>query len=378
MSALPEVPLQAQAPPHLSARVLVVDDQPPNTLLLRKLLEAEGYQQVVTTNDSTEVLPLQRQSPFDVILLDIRMPKLDGFGVMRLLREDASDDYVPVIVLTAQIDEDTRLRALAEGAKDFVTKPFNRAEVLHRIRNMLEVRLLHRRVREQNQLLEQRVRERTLELRETRLEIVRRLGRAAEFRDNDTGFHIIRMSKFSELIGRAVGLNDSVAELILHASPMHDIGKLGIPDGILLKPGRLDAREWEVMKTHTAIGAEILEGHPSKLLQMAARIAHAHHERWDGGGYPRGLQEKAIPLEARIVAVADVFDALTSRRPYKRPWPVEAAVSEIRSMAGRHFDPAVVRAFLSALPRILDVKSRYAEPEPGPEPDPEPDTEFLA
>jgi cyclic di-GMP phosphodiesterase len=374
MSAQLEIPVQPHAPAYLHARVLVVDDQPPNTLLLRKLLEAEGYRQVFTVNDPTEVLALQRQSPFDVILLDIRMPKLDGFGVMRLLQEDAGEDYVPIIVLTAQTDEETRLRALAEGAKDFVTKPFNRAEVLNRIRNMLEVRLLHRRVREQNELLEQRVQARTLELQETRLEIVRRLGKAAEFRDNETGYHIIRMSKFSELIAQAMGMNDAIAELILHASPMHDIGKLGIPDGILLKPGRLDPQEWAVMKTHSDIGGEILDGHHSKLLQMAARIARAHHERWDGSGYPRGLREKEIPLEARIVAVADVFDALTSQRPYKKAWTVEASIEEIRSLAAKHFDPAVVKAFFGALPRILDVKARYAEPErdPDAEPDPEP------
>jgi len=369
MSAVLQAAVQTDQPSYRQARVLVVDDQPPNTLLLRKLLEAEGYREVVTTNDPTEVLPLQRQAPFDAILLDIRMPKLDGFGVMRLLQEEAGDDYVPIIVLTAQTDEETRLRALAEGAKDFVTKPFNRAEVLHRIRNMLEIRLLHRRVRSQNELLEQRVAERTLELQETRLEIVRRLGKAAEFRDNETGFHIIRMSKFSELIAGAMGLNEGVAELILHASPMHDIGKLGIPDGILLKPGRLDPQEWEVMKPHTDIGAEILDGHHSKLLQMAARIARAHHEKWDGSGYPRGLREKEIPLEGRIVAVADVFDALTSRRPYKEPWSVEDSLDEIRNLAGRHFDPAVVKAFLTALPRILEVKSCYAETEPDPEPD---------
>jgi len=374
MSALLEVPVERQLHSYLEARVLVVDDQPPNTLLLRKLLEAEGYRQVVTTNDPTEVLPLHRESPFDAILLDIRMPKIDGFGVMRMLQDDAGDDYVPVIVLTAQTDEETRLRALAEGAKDFVTKPFNRVEVLHRIRNMLEIRLLHRRVRHQNELLEQRVEERTRELQETRLEIVRRLGKAAEFRDNETGFHIIRMSKFSELIARTMGLNDSVADLILHASPMHDIGKLGIPDGILLKPGKLDPQEWEVMKTHTDIGAEILEGHHSRLLQMAVRIARAHHEKWDGSGYPRGLREKEIPLEARIVAVADVFDALTSRRPYKEPWTIEASVEEVRALTGRHFDPAVVKAFFSTLPRILEIKTQYAEPEP----DPEPDTDLLA
>ena len=367
MSAVLELSPTPETNGHLQARVLVVDDQPANTLLLGRMLAAEGYRNVVTTNDSTEVLALQREAPFDAILLDIRMPKIDGFGVLKLLKEEAGDDYVPVIVLTAQTDDDTRLRALAEGAKDFITKPFNRAEVLNRIRKLLEVRLLHRRIREQNELLERRVRERTTELYETRLEIVRRLGKAAEYRDNETGFHIVRMSKYSELVARAMGLNDNVAELILHASPMHDIGKLGIPDGILLKPGRLEPWEWQIMKTHTDIGADILDGHHSRLLQMAARIARAHHEKWDGSGYPRGLREKDIPLEARIVAVADVFDALTSRRPYKEPWSVEASLDEIRRLTGSHFDPAVVKAFLAVVPKVIEIKDRYAEPEREPE-----------
>jgi putative two-component system response regulator len=368
MSAVLEAPPPPEVQGHLQARVLVVDDQPANTLLLGRMLAAEGYTNVVVTNDSTAVIGVQRETPFDAILLDIRMPRLDGFGVLRLLREEAGDDYVPVIVLTAQTDDDTRLRALAEGAKDFVTKPFNRAEVLNRIRNLLEVRLLHRRVREQNELLERRVRERTAELYETRLEIVRRLGKAAEYRDNETGFHIVRMSKYSELVARAMGLNDSAAELILHASPMHDIGKLGIPDGILLKPGRLEPWEWSIMKTHTEIGGEILDGHQSNLLQMAARIARAHHEKWDGTGYPRGFKDKEIPLEARIVAVADVFDALTSRRPYKEPWSVEASLDEIRRLAGTHFDPAVVKAFLGVVPKVMEIRERYVEPEPEPVP----------
>ncbi|MCU0971980.1 MAG: response regulator [Gammaproteobacteria bacterium] len=362
MSAVLETP----APPgaaHLDARVLVVDDQPSNTLLLQRILAGEGYQHVVVTNDPTMVRDLHRATPFDIILLDIRMPKLDGFGVMRLLQEDTDDDYVPILVLTAQTDDETRLRALAEGAKDFVTKPFNRAEVVNRIRNMLEVRLLHKRLREHNEQLERRVQERTTEIHETRLEIIRRLGKAAEYRDNETGFHIVRMSRYSEITARSLGLNEAMAELILNASPMHDIGKLGIPDRILLKPGPLDAEEWEIMKTHAAIGAEILDGHGSTLLQMASRIARCHHERWDGSGYPAGLAGKDIPLEARIVTVADIFDALTSRRPYKEAWSVDRALDEIRHAAGRHLDPAVVKAFLGALPEITGVMRQYAEPD---------------
>ncbi|MEJ2576803.1 MAG: response regulator [Gammaproteobacteria bacterium] len=363
MSAEPQL-VAREIEPYLNSRVLVVDDQPANVLLLRKMLGAAGYQSVATTTDPTAVRGLHRAEPFDIILLDIRMPRLDGHGVMAQLQEDAraSGDYVPVLVLTAQEDEETRLKALAAGAKDFVTKPFNRTEVLNRIRNMLEVRLLHKAVRQQNEVLEQRVRERTAELRETRLEIIRRLGLAAEYRDNETGLHIVRMSRFSQVLARAAGFDEYQAELILNASPMHDIGKLGIPDRILLKPGRLDEEEWAVMQTHVHIGARILDGHPSELMQMAARIARHHHERWDGTGYPHGLAGEAIPIEARIVAVADVFDALTSRRPYKEAWPVETAVAELHRIAGSHLDPTLVNLFVSRLPEILDIKQQHAEP----------------
>lgn len=352
------------ADPHLQARLLVVDDQAANVLLLRKLLRSAGYQQVEGVSDPTAVRGLHQAQAFDLILLDIRMPVLDGYGVMAQLQEDAdaTGDYVPVLVLTAQNDEETRLKALEAGAKDFVTKPFNRVEVLNRIRNMLEVRLLHKQLRAHNEILEQRVRERTAELRDTRLEIVRRLGLAAEYRDNETGLHIVRMSKYSALLARAAGLDEKQQELILNASPMHDIGKLGIPDRVLLKPGRLDDEEWAVMRTHAEIGARILDDHPSTLLQMAARIARCHHERWDGRGYPAGLSGEDIPLEARIVAVADVFDALTSKRPYKEAWTVEAAIDELRRVAGSHLDPRLVELFLGQLPAVLDIKSRHAEP----------------
>ncbi len=347
------------------ARVLVVDDQPPNVLLLRKMLQAAGYANVEGTTDPTEVRDKHQAWPYDVILLDIRMPKLDGFGVMRQLQELQQDgDYVAILVLTAQTDEETRLRALEAGATDFVTKPFNRVEVLHRMRNMLEVRLMHTRTREQNEVLEAAVRERTLELNETRLEIIRRLGRAAEFRDNETGLHIIRMSSFSQCLAVRAGLGEKRAELILNASPMHDIGKLGIPDRILLKEGPLDAGEWEIMKTHAAMGADILSGHNSGLLQMAAQIALCHHEKWDGSGYPNGLSGEQIPVEARIVAVAvaDVFDALTSDRPYKKAWSVEDALAELQRGAGSHFAPDLVEHFLQIVPEIRAIRVRYAEP----------------
>lgn len=346
----------------LQAKVLIVDDQPANVMLLEKMLRAEGYANVSTTTDPLLVADLYRQHGFDIVLLDLNMPQMDGFAVMAQLQLLEQGSYVPILVLTAQADMATRFRALESGAKDFLTKPFDRLEVLMRIRNMLEVRLLHNQVREQNLLLEQRVQARTLELTETRLEIVRRLGRAAEYRDNETGLHIIRMSKYSELIGRSAGLDGRQCEMLLNASPMHDIGKIGIPDRILLKPGKFEPEEWEIMKTHAAIGCEILSGHPSELMEMARVIAESHHEKWDGSGYPHGLRGEDIPLVGRIVALADVFDALTSERPYKKAWSMEDALQYIEDNRGKHFDPTLVGAFRSVLPGVLAIKEAHAEP----------------
>jgi putative two-component system response regulator len=345
------------------ARILIVDDQAANVKLLSKILESDGYINVVSTTDSREVEGLYKEQGFDLVLLDIRMPYMDGFEVMERLNEIEEDSYVPVLVLTAQNDDETKLKALELGAKDFLTKPFDKNEVLLRIANMLEVRLLHNQVRDQNKVLDQKVKDRTRELNETRLEIIRRLGRAAEFRDNETGLHIIRMSKFSQMMALEAGLGEEQAELMLNASPMHDIGKIGIPDRILLKPGKLDAEEWEIMKTHASIGADILSGHDSDLMNMARVIALTHHEKWDGSGYPMGLSGDDIPIEGRIVAIADVFDALTSERPYKHAWPVEEAVQEIINSSGKHFDPDLVEIFQKVLPTILDIKEQYPETE---------------
>lgn len=346
------------------ATILVVDDQPVNVKLLEKVLAAEGYQNVYSTTDSRQSVELYQQHQCDLVLLDLNMPHIDGFGVMDELKKIA-DDYPPILVLTALKDRDSRVRALEGGARDFVSKPFDRVELLSRIRNMLEVRLLNKAMKNQNQILEEKVRERTRELDETRLEIIRRLGRAAEYRDNETGLHIIRMSQYSELLGVAAGMSTTEGLMILNASPMHDIGKIGIPDNILLKTGKLTPEEWEIMKTHATIGAEIMSGHHSDLMQMARVIAMTHHEKWDGTGYPKGLKGEEIPQVGRVVAVADVFDALTTTRPYKKAWPVEEAVTYIVENRGTHFEPLLVDLFQDNLAAILEIRARYPEPGSG-------------
>jgi len=343
------------------SRILVVDDQEANVLLLEKLLVAEGYTNVLVTTDPRAAEDLWRGFCPDLLLLDLHMPGLDGFELMARLQQQEGAGYLPILVLTADNTRPTRLKALAAGARDFLTKPFDQVEVLTRIRNMLEVRLLYLDLQAQNAVLEETVRERTRELRETRLEVIYRLGRAAEFRDEGTGLHLMRMSRFSRALAQAAGLDRAEADLVFIASPMHDIGKIGIPDRILLKPGRLDEMEWAVMRTHAPIGAELLSGHDSPLMKTAAAIALTHHERWDGKGYPRGLSGEEIPLEGRIVAICDVFDALLSQRPYKPPWPLERAVAEVEACTGTAFDPALVDRFRTALPELTEIHRESGE-----------------
>ena len=341
--------------------ILIVDDEPANLKLLDKMLGAQGYTNLVLVQDPRLVLERYREQRPDLIMLDINMPHLDGFAVLAQLRELNDPLLPPIVVLTAQHGREYLLRALNDGARDFIGKPFDRPELLARVRNLLDAHMAHRMVHDQKNVLDELVHQRTEELRQTRLQVVQRLGRAAENRDNETGFHILRMSQISALLARKLGWSDQECELMLHASPMHDIGKIGIPDNILLKPGKLDPAEWQIMKTHAAIGAELLDGDDSDLLKLARTIALTHHEKWDGSGYPHGLAGEEIPLAGRIVAVADVFDALTSSRPYKKGWPLEEAVGYIRDNAGTHFDPAVVAQFEVALSDIYAIRDRYHE-----------------
>lgn len=351
-----------------AARILVVDDEPANTLLLERLLEAQGFGGVVTLNDPTHVIPTCSETTPDLVLLDLNMPTLSGFDVMELLRPwlDGSTP-VPVIMLTADTSTATKRQALAAGASDFLTKPFDLEEIGLRVSNLLEMHRLQLQLKARNDELEQRVRERTLDLEEARLELLERLAMAAEYRDDATHEHAQRIGQASARLAAELDQPDVAVELIRRTAPLHDLGKIAIPDYVLLKPGPLTDEERKTMRSHTVIGARILSGGESEVVRNAEEVALNHHERWDGHGYPNGLAGDEIPLPARIVAVVDVFDALTHERPYKPAWRVEDAIDEISGQAGRQFDPAVVHAFkkLEHRPPAVAPASRRALPNGG-------------
>jgi len=327
----------------LKAKILIIDDQKLHIGLLEDILRKSGYSNIKSTTNPQDALEFYQEYQPDLVLLDLEMPKIDGFTVIAQLREMTGEDRLPLLALSPGRSQE--LKALEAGATDFLTKPYEGIEVLVRIHNIIETRLLNNAVRNQNKVLEERVKDRTKELSQTRLDIIQRLARAAEYRDEDTGIHIVRMSKLCAKLGAALGLDAQQCDLILNASPLHDIGKLGIPDSILLKPAKLSPEEWSIMKTHTAIGAKLLADSDSELMTMAETIALTHHEKWDGTGYPRGLKGEDIPLVGRIVAICDVFDALMSRRPYKKAWTLDEALAEIKRTSGTHFDPQVANAF---------------------------------
>mgnify|MGYP000013210076 CR=1 FL=1 len=341
-------------------RILVVDDEVSIQQLLQTVLMREGYE-VDTAGDGSEALELIKGNKFDLIILDIMMPQVDGLEVLRHVKSSEELKFIPVIIMTAVMDREVRYHALDMGADEFLNKPIDIYELRARVRTLLSVKEYHDFLSNLANMLKAEVDKKTKELREAQLETVRRLGRAAEFRDDETGNHIIRMSTYCAIIARKLGLSDEDVELILYSSPMHDVGKIGVPDKILLKPGKLDPDEWEVMKKHTIWGAEILSGSKSQLLETAKLIALTHHEKWDGSGYPNGLSGEEIPLFGRICAIADVFDALTSERVYKPAFTNEKAFSIIKEERGRHFDPQVVDAFFESLDEILEVQAKHAE-----------------
>ncbi|GAA5317308.1 MAG: two-component system response regulator [Candidatus Pelagadaptatus aseana] len=335
------------------ATILVVDDTPENIDVLTGVLR-DKYKVKAALNGAAALKIVEKTPKPDLILLDIMMPDMDGYQVCRELKSNPGTMGIPVIFVTAKTEVEDEQAGFSLGAVDYITKPISPAIVKARVQAQLS---LYNQARH----LEELVQERTEELQSTRLEIIRRLGRAAEYKDNETGMHVIRMSWFAKFLAEEHQMTPDWCELLYNAAPMHDIGKIGIPDRVLLKPGKLDAEEWEIMKKHAEYGANIIGDHESPILQLAKEIAIYHHEKWDGSGYPNGLKGTDIPISARIVAIADVFDALTSERPYKQAWPEEKAIALIEEQSGKHFDPELVPKFIKCLPQIREIQQQYLD-----------------
>ena len=334
-------------------KILIVDDIKTNIDILISAL-GEEYKLGVAMNGNKAIDYIKKNQP-DLVLLDVMMPGLNGFEVCRNLKEDPITSKIPVIFITAVNTPADITKGFELGAVDYITKPFDALEVKARVKTHLNLKLYQEALKNQNTILEQKVQERTKEIVETKTEILERLCLAAEYRDNETGQHLKRLRAYCSTIGRALGLDYSEYNNISLASSMHDIGKIGIPDTILYKPGKLTDKEMSIMKTHTIIGAKILSKSKSKLLQMAETISLTHHEKWDGTGYPNNLRKEEIPLVGRIVGICDVFDALVSERPYKKAWPLEKAFKEIQFQGGTHFDPKMVELFLESKAELSDI-----------------------
>ncbi|EKU83469.1 putative two-component system response regulator [Massilia sp. UYP32] len=326
--------------PNTRPLILAVDDEASNLQLLRQILQ--DHYRLLFAKDGARALELARQEQPDLVLLDVMMPGMSGYEVCAALKAHPATASTPVIFVTALTETADEVEGFEAGAVDYITKPVSPPVVRARVRTHLSLVRME-------------------ELRASRLEIVQRLGLAAEYKDNETGLHVIRMSHFSRILGIAAGMTEHEADDLLHAAPMHDVGKIGIPDRILQKPGPLDAEEWKIMQGHVTIGAEIIGEHDGGMLALARQIALTHHEKYDGSGYPNGLAGEDIPLVGRIVAIADVFDALTSVRPYKKAWTEEEAVNFLREQKGRHFDPQLVELFADQMPAIREIRSRWAE-----------------
>lgn len=373
---------------NIDARIMIVDDEPLNVMTFRQHLKGEGYSNFVTTENATEALPLVRQQAPDILLLDIHMPEISGLDILRVMGLDPALQHIPVLILTASTDPKTRRRALDLGAIDFLSKPIDPNELIPRVRNAIILKKHFDMVANEAARLEQQVERRTRQLEVTRQQLILSLARAAEHRDDDTGNHVIRVGRYAALVAREMGYPESKLAMFEQAAQLHDVGKIGIPDSILFKPGRLDPDQYELMKRHCAIGKQIIEPisekefevlkthtrkgenllhvRSSPLLMLAARIAQTHHERWDGTGYPLGLSGTDIPLEGRIVAVADVFDALSSERPYKKALPREKCFQILEEGRAAHFDPDVLDAFFRCSERIIETQLLLMDEAPTP------------
>ncbi|NGM36702.1 response regulator [Methylobacterium sp. DB0501] len=337
--------------------ILVIDDSRTVLTRLKRLVEHDGQATAAIFENPLAALDEARMRAFDLVLVDYNMPDMDGIAVIRQLRGIEHYAQVPIVMITSEVSDRVRLAALDAGATDFVDKRVGRIELKVRLRNLVRLAGAVRRLDDQASWLAGEIEKAVRTLREREAEIIFRLSLAVEYRDNDTGDHTWRVARYSQIMAEALGLDADLCRRVYLAAPLHDVGKVAIPDGVLLKPGRLDEEEFALIRTHAAIGKRILGGSTCALIGLAAEIAEAHHERWDGGGYPHGLSGTAIPLAARIVAVADVFDALTTQRPYKAAMPLDEARACIEAESGRHFDPACVAAFLSRWDEILAVSA---------------------
>lgn len=378
---------QAAPPPPIcpvpDAKIVVIDDEPVNIKVVSRLLRIEGYQQFVSTTDSREALDLIRAESPDMVLLDLMMPHVSGIDILTAMRDDERLRHTPIVILTASTDQETRVKALRGGANDFLNKPIDPSELAPRVGNLLALKRHQDQLENYSSELEAAVRLRTAELESSRRDLLHCLARAAEFRDDDTGHHILRVGRYARLAAEGLGLDQSYVDCIEQAAQLHDVGKIGVPDDILKKPGRLTEEEFELMQKHAGlgkrvlqrlspreervlrhhadIGAKLLGVAHSPVLEMATRIALTHHEWWDGRGYPLGLLGEDIPLEGRITAVADVFDALSTTRCYKEAFPIDKCFRMMSEERGTHFDPRVLDAFFSRRSDIVEVQMRYAD-----------------
>ena len=378
-----EIPNWAKLVPQDRAKIIIVDDEPIIAKVVSKYLRGEGYERVISITDSVKAFDLISQETPDAILLDIMMPEVDGLTILSKVRREHHLRFIPVIILTASTDHDTKTKALELGATDFLAKPVDPNDLIPRLRNALTVKAYQDSLENHSVQLEKQVRERTAQLAASRLDVIRCLARAGEYRDDNTGRHVIRVGRYAGIIARQLGFDEHRVEVIEHAAQLHDLGKIGVPDAVLLHPGKLEPQEFEIIKKHcrqgcqifepmldeedrilqehTRKGLQILEDGTSPILTTASRIAMTHHENWDGLGYPLGLSGEDIPIEGRITAVADVYDALGTKRPYKSAFPREKCLEILNEERGKRFDPTVFEAFLAGLEEIICVQIEYAD-----------------